>query len=426
MTSTLKPHLIRADTLDLQQTESPSAKDHSRQPGHPASVGVGQAAPHQKQTLRRAEEDASHDQHPDARNGGQGRGHYGNDPDFFDDNDNDEPSQDGNQEGILSDEGEYGDQDAEDDLDDDMMDKISSSPSIDDGRETLPIWPQRRESLGVSSPLSTPPQRSPEASSSSPFTSPPEYFPLLLNTPEAQSESVNHHQGGYKEQTDESAISGIPSPSVDGTKEQPESQLSLLEDLPKKNIEDHITSCKEKRDSLEIQHADLELEEIRHFLLPVDDPLLDNAFDEKHNFSEEERTDCSSDSSWEDADDSESDNFDSDDDTQDFHFTDDPLFIEFGWAGECLQDAEDIDFEFVYALHTFVATVEGQANATKGDTMVLLDDSNSYWWLVRVVKDGSIGYLPAEHIETPTERLARLNKHRNIDVGYQQRAMEFD
>src|SRR5690606_28890366 len=28
----------------------------------------------------------------------------------------------------------------------------------------------------------------------------------------------------------------------------------------------------------------------------------------------------------------------------------------------------------------------------------------------------SLGYLPAEHIETPTERLARLNKHRNIDL----------
>ena len=52
---------------------------------------------------------------------------------------------------------------------------------------------------------------------------------------------------------------------------------------------------------------------------------------------------------------------------------------------------EDIDFEFVYALHTFVATVEGQANAVKGETMVLLDDSNSYWWLVRIVKDQSIG-----------------------------------
>jgi hypothetical protein len=61
------------------------------------------------------------------------------------------------------------------------------------------------------------------------------------------------------------------------------------------------------------------------------------------------------------------------------------------FGANCLQKTEDIDFEFVYALHTFVATVEGQANATKGDTMVLLDDSNSYWWLVRVVKDGSIG-----------------------------------
>lgn len=77
---------------------------------------------------------------------------------------------------------------------------------------------------------------------------------------------------------------------------------------------------------------------------------------------------------------------------------------------------ENIDFELVYALHTFVATVEGQVNATKGDAMVLLDDSNSYWWLVRVVKDNAIGYLPAEHVETPTERLSRLNKHRNIDL----------
>lgn len=79
------------------------------------------------------------------------------------------------------------------------------------------------------------------------------------------------------------------------------------------------------------------------------------------------------------------------DDDDDFSLTDDSIFVDSGWSGECLQDLEDIDFEFVYALHTFVATVEGQANATKGDTMVLLDDSNSYWWLVRVVKDSSIG-----------------------------------
>jgi hypothetical protein len=81
-----------------------------------------------------------------------------------------------------------------------------------------------------------------------------------------------------------------------------------------------------------------------------------------------------------------------DEDDIDYSTQDIPPFTDDGWDDECLQDdPEDIDFEFVYALHTFVATVEGQANATKGDTMVLLDDSNSYWWLVRIVKDSSIG-----------------------------------
>lgn len=83
---------------------------------------------------------------------------------------------------------------------------------------------------------------------------------------------------------------------------------------------------------------------------------------------------------------------DSDDDDDDLLFSGvESRFVDSGWDGACLHNTEDIDFEFVYALHTFVATVEGQANATKGDTMVLLDDSNSYWWLVRVVKDSSIG-----------------------------------
>lgn len=36
------------------------------------------------------------------------------------------------------------------------------------------------------------------------------------------------------------------------------------------------------------------------------------------------------------------------------------------------------------------------------------------------------GYLPAEHIETPTERLARLNKHRNIDVRSHSNGRPFD
>lgn len=50
--------------------------------------------------------------------------------------------------------------------------------------------------------------------------------------------------------------------------------------------------------------------------------------------------------------------------------------------------------------------------------MIMLDDTNEYWWLVRMMKDSSVGYLPAEHIETPDERLARLNKHRNTEVCF--------
>src|SRR6266436_1117750 len=77
---------------------------------------------------------------------------------------------------------------------------------------------------------------------------------------------------------------------------------------------------------------------------------------------------------------------------------------------------ESIDFDLVYSLHSFAATVEGQASVVKGDSLVLMDDSNSYWWLVRVLKTQEVGYIPAENIETPYERLARLNKHRNVDV----------
>jgi hypothetical protein len=78
---------------------------------------------------------------------------------------------------------------------------------------------------------------------------------------------------------------------------------------------------------------------------------------------------------------------------------------------------ESIDFDLVYSLHSFAATVDGQANVVKGDRLVLIDDSNSYWWLVRVLKTQEVGYIPAENIETPFERLARLNKHRNVDVS---------
>ena len=75
-----------------------------------------------------------------------------------------------------------------------------------------------------------------------------------------------------------------------------------------------------------------------------------------------------------------------------------------------------IDFDLVYPLHKFAATVEGQASVIKGDHLVLMDDSNSYWWLVRVLRTREIGYIPAENIENPFERLAKFNKHCNVDV----------
>lgn len=60
---------------------------------------------------------------------------------------------------------------------------------------------------------------------------------------------------------------------------------------------------------------------------------------------------------------------------------------------------DDIDFNLVYAFHTFVATQEGQASVVRNDSLMLLEDANVYWWLVRVLKTGVIGYIPAENIE---------------------------
>jgi hypothetical protein len=74
------------------------------------------------------------------------------------------------------------------------------------------------------------------------------------------------------------------------------------------------------------------------------------------------------------------------------------------------------DDRLVYSLHNFVATAEGQATVIKGDQLVLLDDSNSYWWLIRRIRTQVVGYIPAENIETPFERLARFNRHCNVDV----------
>lgn len=94
---------------------------------------------------------------------------------------------------------------------------------------------------------------------------------------------------------------------------------------------------------------------------------------------------------------------DQDDDSSEGYLSASPPILE-----------SEINFQYFHALKTFTATEEGQANVVKGDVLLLINDTNSYWWLVKLVKDSSVGFLPAENIETPTERLARLNKHRNV------------
>ncbi|EXJ75114.1 uncharacterized protein A1O5_01810 [Cladophialophora psammophila CBS 110553] len=400
--TTLKPQLVRADTLDLQDHTSPSAKDHSRQPAHPSPFGYGPAAPHQAQTLRHAEQESYQEQHtsPRASEDRANGGFQQSDQHFYDDLDDDRDEDLPNPQNATNGVGYHG-QDLDDadggdshdeDMDDDLLDKISSSPSIEDGKYSLPPWPPRVDSVdSEASPASpsTPTQGNPL--SSSPFSSTPDHFPLH---PSQLFHAASHH-GEYIEDLGQ-ARSGR---DFVGERSNPREISSPTLGLG--------LAASQTRLPLS------ESQEFRRYLLPLDDPLLAGTvedYGDEFSFDEDDE--------WEDEEPclprlEES----SDDDTDEFQFSLDDRFIDSGWGGECLREIEDIDFEFVYALHTFVATVEGQANATKGDTMVLLDDSNSYWWLVRVVKDSSIGYLPAEHIETPTERLARLNKHRNVDLS---------
>lgn len=329
--------------------------------------------------------------------------------------------------------GDLADAEVDDSMDDDMMDKISSSPSIDDGRCSLPsiTWPVRTSSL---SPNSTPTRSTPtrtrdntpiHSNSSSPFTATPRHLPLCIGSArreqelssaigyvssslsfhnfssqssvnitmqEPQARSEDHHRDGeYIPANDIVAEPGDDHLHDDCYEDESQDVLYPLpiEEFAQ-TFEERLANRLPREDS-----AVLDIPDINEVLLPEDDPLLDISLDDNDELDDEGYDDNGSDSSWRTESECSWDE-ENDDDSNDISFSDDPRFIDSGWGGECLRETEDIDFEFVYALHTFVATVEGQANATKGDTMVLLDDSNSYWWLVRIVKDSSIGrHIPS-------------------------------
>ncbi|KAK4233698.1 hypothetical protein C8A03DRAFT_19267 [Achaetomium macrosporum] len=368
-----RPQFVRADTIDLQAHEAPSAQRHHR------PTTDGSLAPHQAETLREVAAEAAEEylrspdlswnadaddtqQHAhvfDSATGGQYSGLTDNMPAGAQ-QDALAIAQNGGVSGHDADDADL-DGDAEVDMEDDM-DKISSSPSIEDGGSTLALASLTFSKPGPLSQSAT--RHSPSASpdvcdtrSSSPYLESPDYIPLRRGGREGDRRVVVQS-------------SSLPSISrhhhLDGEYEA------------NGNTEDDASA-----ESCSLPH-DLEYDCDRFWADGEEDNLVLENPDGESNWEALGNVDSDDEARKSDGDDDLTVPYESDedDDDGDFFGVSDTRFIDSGWGGECLQDTEDIDFDFVYALHTFVATVEGQANATKGDTMVLLDDSNSYWWLL--------------------------------------------
>ncbi|KAK3295837.1 uncharacterized protein B0H64DRAFT_323877 [Chaetomium fimeti] len=376
-----RPEIIRADTIDLQDHETPSAQRHHGPPPN------GSLAPHQAETLR---EIAAETAEENLRSPGVA---WNPDPDDVQihtlaldpaaggqRNVSLDTMRAGAQKDALAvaqngghevDDGDL-DGDAEVDMDDDMMDKISSSPSIEDGGLifALPALSlSETESLPASRRQSCAPADSPNVSdqrSSSPYLESPDHLPLGEDGRELRQRAVvqspfvsrtcrhHHHDSGF-----------VPSAT---TEDHVPSELCPLPD--DSDFDDSLLWADEE------DECDFELEDSNNGdgLTTIRESRGEGVNNENNAAQEDNATHGLTVPYESDEED--------DDDDGDFSGLSDPRFIDSGWGGECLQETEDIDFDFVYALHTFVATVEGQANATKGDTMVLLDDSNSYWWLL--------------------------------------------
>ncbi|EAQ91087.1 hypothetical protein CHGG_03022 [Chaetomium globosum CBS 148.51] len=372
-----RPEIIRADTIDLQDHETPSAQKHQGPPPD------GSFAPHQAETLREVAAETAEENlrspgvswypdHNDVRIHTLALDSATSDRQ----NGRADAMRAGAQEDALAvaqngghevDDGDL-DGDAEVDMDDDMMDKISSSPSIEDGGSIFALSalsPSKAESLPESRQSCTP-ATSPivcDERSSSPYLESPEHLPLggdgrelcqraVVQSPFVSLACRHHHHDSEL----------VPNTMV--TDDAPSERCPLPDDF---DFDDSLPWADEE------DGCDFEPENSNNGDGVTKHELRERGVDNENNDVQEDNATSDLTIPYEP---------DEDDDDGDFSELSDSRFIDSGWGGECLQDTEDIDFDFVYALHTFVATVEGQANATKGDTMVLLDDSNSYWWLL--------------------------------------------
>jgi hypothetical protein len=390
--------LLVPDTIDLQNQDAPTTQDHHSTSLQPSDVGKHQASEirHVREERHEEEEhlqDAWSRAHQDIQVN-----------ELTDDQ-------------LQAHNHENGDSTDDSELDDDMLDdRISSSPSIDDGAypaAATSAWPHRtssltppRQSLNCAandSPDSSPfvftpthlplsnqsnadSAASPASSlhSSSPFTLSPKHLSLSASPLSKRHHHTGEYHGGYSGDLDyDQYMDEHDNDGYDSCQKSLGSSDEYLDDCFTHGTS--VDNLKAIPDEDDQDESDM-------------DDLLPLASDSTYDPTPASR--AASPSSWSTVSDASATSiledsglehkYNSDDDT-DISFYSDDRFVDSGWGGECLRETEDIDFDFVYALHTFVATVEGQANAGKGDTMVLLDDSNSYWWLVRIVKDNSIG-----------------------------------
>lgn len=70
----------------------------------------------------------------------------------------------------------------------------------------------------------------------------------------------------------------------------------------------------------------------------------------------------------------------------------------------------------LYALYEFSGNDPSHCELKPDEPVLLLNNQDSYWWLVKKESDNRIGFAPAECLETYHERLARLNCWKNREL----------
>ncbi|CDO92845.1 unnamed protein product [Kluyveromyces dobzhanskii CBS 2104] len=102
--------------------------------------------------------------------------------------------------------------------------------------------------------------------------------------------------------------------------------------------------------------------------------------------------------------------------------------MKIGWNEDRSDDCDDfqplnppqeLDPSKLYALYPFQGPDPSHCQLEQDEGCTLLNDQDSYWWLVKRCRDGKIGFAPAELLETFPERLARLNCWKNENISSQ-------